>query len=101
MIESMTESMGGSWVGDKITWFRSTYSEALDVAINCWVKTLITGSGKSSDYIVVAFGNAIALVSSDADILNKLVAASNNAIVVNIAVVVSSDNAGVPCSRRI
>jgi len=61
-----------------------------------WVKSYITGSGKSSDYTVVAFGNAGVLVSSDAVVLNKLVAVSNNAVVV-----VSSDNVDVPCSRRI
>jgi hypothetical protein len=53
------------------------------------VESLDADSDKSVDYAVVAFGDAVALVSG------------GGAVVDNIAVAVSGDNAGVPCYRRI
>ncbi len=53
------------------------------------VESLVTDSGKSGDYAVVAFGNAVVLVSGGGAVVN------------NIAVAVFGDNAGVPCYRRI
>ena len=53
------------------------------------VKSLITDSSKSGNYTVIAFGDAVVLVSGGGAIVN------------NIAVAVFGDNAGVPRYRRI
>ena len=53
------------------------------------VESLITNSGKSGDYAVVVFGDAVVLVSGGGAVVN------------NIAVAVFGDNAGVPRYRRI
>jgi hypothetical protein len=52
------------------------------------VESQVADSGKFGDFAVVAFGDAEVLVSDDAVVLDKSVAASNNAVVVNLAVVV-------------
>jgi hypothetical protein len=53
------------------------------------VESLVTNSDKSGDYAVVAFDDAVVLVSG------------GGAVVDDIAVAVSGNNAGVPCCRRI
>ena len=53
------------------------------------VESLVADSGKSGDYAVVAFGDAVVLVSGSGAVVN------------NIAVAVFGDNAGVPRYRRI
>ena len=54
------------------------------------VKSFITDSGKSSDYIVVAFSNTVVLISSSGAIVNNITVA----VFSNVAVIITSANIG-------